>query len=114
MLDKNIGKLEKNVHNYKYSEDYCNYTIKMLKYMYKEDIIMGYKDQDGNWIEEFRSTLYDTEEEAKKKIEAVYQFHVIENGWLLNGKPRVEKSGNKFVAVIPLKKPNEFDKPRQR
>lgn len=70
---------------------------------------MGYEDANGNWIEEFKSIPYKTEQEAKDKIKAVYQLHVVEGGWELNGEPKIEKIGDEFVAVIPLKKPAELN-----
>ena len=65
-------------------------------------------DENGNWIETFRSQPYSTEEMAKAKIKAVVKFHVDESGWVLNGQPHTEKdfAGN-YVAVIPLMKPAE-------
>ena len=69
---------------------------------------MGYTDENGNWVEIFRSPPYSTEEMAKQKIDAVVKFHVYESGWVLNGEPYVEKdlTGN-YVAIIPLMKPAE-------
>lgn len=75
---------------------------------------MGYNDVNGNLIEEFRSRAYKTEQEARDKIVAVYNFYVVEGGWELKGEPRVENIGNEFVAVIPLLKPAELKNGRQR
>ena len=65
---------------------------------------MGSYDENGNWIEEFRSRPYKTREEASDKIRAVIDFHVNESGWMQNGQPRIEEKNGEFVAVIPLKK----------
>ena len=68
---------------------------------------MGYTDQDGNWIEDFKSMPYPTEQDAKNKIQAVFQFHCVEgadNGWRLREEPRIEKTGAGYVAIIPLLK----------
>ena len=75
---------------------------------------MGYRDDQGNWIEEFRSREYSNEEDAIKKIQAVIDFHVSEGGWQLNGTPHVEKNENGYVAVIPLMKPAELEQSRSR
>ena len=76
---------------------------------------MGHMDENGNWIEIFRSQPYPTEEMAKQKIDAVVKFHVYESGWVLNGEPHVEKdSTGKYIAVIPLMKPAEQKNNRNR
>lgn len=65
----------------------------------------GHRDKEGNWVEDFTSQPYDTEEEARSKIQAVYNAHVVEGGhlgWALNGEPRVEMRGSKYVAIVPL------------
>jgi len=65
------------------------------------------RDKDGNWVEDFRSIPYPTEQDAKNKIRAVVDFHVNESGWVLRGEPRIEKTGQGYVAIIPLMKPAE-------
>ena len=75
---------------------------------------MEYKDEHGNWIEEFKSREYSTKEEALNKIKEVIEFHVSERGWLLNGTPHVEKNENGYVAVVALIKPAELEHPRNR
>lgn len=74
---------------------------------------MGHMDENGNWVEMFESRPYSTEEAAKEKIEAVIKFHVYEEGWILNGEPRIERdmSGN-YIALIPLMKPAEKESER--
>ena len=75
---------------------------------------MGYRDDQGNWIEEFRTEAYPTEMDALQKINAVISFHVHECGWILNGTPRVENTEKGYVAVIPLMKPAELESSRGR
>jgi hypothetical protein len=38
-------------------------------------------DENGNWIETFRSIPYETKEEASKKINSVVNFYINESGW---------------------------------
>lgn len=71
---------------------------------------MDHYDENGNWIETFRSTSYPTEQDARNKIKAVIDFHVNENGWILNGQPKIEKEAGGYVAIIPLMKPAETKK----
>ena len=66
----------------------------------------GYRDINGDWVEEFRSQPYETKDMAERKIEEVLRFHVLEHGWEQCGTPSIETNANgEYVAVIPLKKP---------